>query len=184
MAYHSDLAFELHPWPLGDLTRVANPAHLAYVMPLVTRDDLSSGDNSEPSNDFEYDMSVTTFYRGTHLPRIWASMPVTGPPPPAGDGRAATELVQERRVTPRRNPAPDLGRPTSWWVRAWGFVDQAASHCYLSRSHAEKLRLDLEQLDEDISFTIVGLTNRPGRVRELHSRIDRSSFYGLGETPI
>jgi len=56
---------------LGNLlTRVAHPVHLAYTMPLATRDVLSSGDNSEPSNDFEDDTNVTTFYHGALLPRI------------------------------------------------------------------------------------------------------------------
>ena len=111
-------------------------------------------------------------------------MPSTGAPPQANEGNTSSEIVEGRWVTPRRTSAPDLGWSTSWWVLTWGFVDHAASRCYLSRLHAEKLCLDLEKLDKDISSSIVEMTNRPRGVRELHGRVHRSSFNGLGVTPL
>ena len=63
-------------------------------------------------------------------------------------------------------------------------MDHAASRCYPSRSHGEKLRLDVEKLDKDISGSIIEMINRPRGVRELHGRVDRFNFNGVGVTPL
>ena len=93
---------------------MAHFAHMACTMPLAMRDDLSSGDNSEPSNDFEENMNVTTFYHGAPLPRIWASMPGSGLVSQANEENAYNVLVEGRGSIARRTPTPGLGWSTSW----------------------------------------------------------------------
>ena len=101
---------------------MAHFAHMAYTMPIAMRDDLSSGDNSDLSNDFEEDMNVTTeedmnvttFYHGTPLQRIWASMPGSGLVPQANEENAYNVLVEGRGSIARRTPTPGLGWSTSW----------------------------------------------------------------------
>ena len=128
VAKHSDAEGELPPWLLADLTRVSHPTHLAYTLDLAMRDDLSTGDNSETRNHFAEDMTVTTLFHGAPLPRVWASMPGTGTVPGHEHG-VQHELTQSPRDVALRSlcSTPRHGWSTMWWVRAWGFVDNAAS---------------------------------------------------------
>ena len=152
---HGDGEGEPPPWLLGDLTRVSHPTHLAYTLELAMRDDLSTGDNSETMYHVEEDMTVTTFFLGAPLPRIWASLPGTGTAPVGAHG-VHDELMQSPRDALLRSlaPAPAQRWSTSWWVRAWGFVDSAASRCYLSRTHAERLNLDLDSTTTSVAASL------------------------------